>query len=158
MAVRKGAGTETSMVNITSKPVVRRVAVAEGRIRLRKASIVSIRGKNRKGDVLTVAEIAGIAAAKRTSELIPLCHQIPLTGVQVKFRIDSAGVRCMCRVEARWGTGVEMEALAAVNASLLTIWDMVKKTEKDGEGQYPFTCMSDIRVVSKEKEGSAGSP
>ena len=158
MAVRKGSRTETSMVNITSKPVVRRVAMAEGRIRLRKASIASIRGKNRKGDVLTVAEIAGITAAKRTSELIPLCHQIPLTGVRVKFRIDSGGVRCMCRVEARWGTGVEMEALAAVNASLLTIWDMVKKTEKDGEGQYPVTRMSDIRVVSKEKEGFTGGP
>jgi cyclic pyranopterin phosphate synthase len=153
MAVGKGARAETSMVNIGSKPVVRRVAVAEGSIRLRKESIASVRGRNRKGDVLTVAEIAGISAAKRTSELIPLCHQIPLTGVEVKFRIDGDTIRCMSRVEANWSTGVEMEALAAVSASLLTVWDMTKRTEKDENGLYPSTRISGIRVVSKKKEG-----
>ncbi len=151
MAVRKSARAETIMVNVASKRVVRRVAVAEGSIRLRKESIATIRGSNRKGEVLTIAEIAGINAAKRTSEIIPLCHHIPLSGIDVKLTVKEDGISCRCTVEAKWSTGVEMEALTAVSAALLTVWDMTKRTEKDDDGQYPSTGISGIRVVSKKK-------
>ncbi len=151
MAVRKKLRPETSMVNITSKRTVHRTAEAVGSIRLGDASMASISGENRKGDVLSVAEIAGISAAKRTSELIPLCHQIPLNSVSLKLTVGKGSVHCRCTVEADWRTGVEMEALTAVSVALLTVWDMVKRTEKDSNGQYPATRISDISVVRKEK-------
>ena len=153
MAVRKKMMPEISMVDITPKKSVHRIAVAEGSISLSGRSIRAIREGSAKGDVLAVAEIAGISAAKRTSELIPLCHQIPLNVVDVKLRIKGGGVSCACRVEADWKTGVEMEALTAVSVALLTVWDMVKKTEKDEGGQYPSTLISGISVVRKKKVG-----
>lgn len=156
MAVRKKMRPETSMVNIAPKRVVRRTAVAEGSILLGDESIESILRGGPKGDVLTIAEVAGIGAAKRTSELIPLCHQIPLNSVSIKFKTEKGRVNCICTVEADWKTGVEMEALTGVAVSLLTVWDMVKRTEKDQAGQYPVTEIRDIRVVKKKKVDNVG--
>lgn len=151
MAVGKKVRPETTMVDISSKRTVHRKAVAEGSIRLGAASIEMLGKGGAKGDVLTVAEIAGISGAKKTSDLVPLCHQIPLNSVKIAFSVGKDGVRCRCTVEADWRTGVEMEALTGVAVSLLTVWDMVKSTEKDRGGQYPFTEIDNISVVSKEK-------
>lgn len=154
MAVRKKVRAETSMVNIGPKRSVRRRAVASGSISLSAQSIRAIGElSGRKGDVLAVAEIAAISAAKRTSELIPLCHQIPLESVEARFSLKEGSVECTCTVEAEWKTGVEMEALTAVSVGLLTVWDMVKRSEKDAAGQYPGTSIVSIGVVRKEKGG-----
>lgn len=152
MAVREKVSAETKMVDISSKAVIHRTATAEGSIALGAASIALIRrGGNRKGDILAIAEMAGIGAAKKTAELIPLCHQIPLNAVSVTFTVAARKVSCRCTVEADWRTGVEMEALSAVSVALLTVWDMVKKTEKDEAGQYPSTEITGIRVTKKVK-------
>lgn len=159
MAVRKKLRAETAMVDISSKEIVHRTAVAEGSIRLTAKSMAAIRqGGNRKGDVLTIAELAGISAAKKTYDLIPLCHQIPLNHVTLKFRVGEKGVGCTATVEADWKTGVEMEALTAVSVALLTVWDMVKRTEKDSRGQYRTAMIERISVVRKEKVKTSGSP
>ena len=139
-------------VDVSEKPVVLREAVAEGFIRLRKETVSLIRaGKIEKGDVVSVAKVAGILAAKRTHELIPLCHPIPLEAVEVDVIIEDEGVRVRSYVKAHYKTGVEMEALAAVTTALLTVWDMVKKYEKDETGNYPLTRIEEIKVVEKRK-------
>jgi len=145
--------SKVRMVDVTPKPEVYREAVAEGVIRLRRETIRAIReGRIEKGDPLATAELAGILAAKRTWELIPLCHPIPLTHVNVECSIaDEEHVRCTARVATTAKTGVEMEALTAVSIALLTVWDMVKKLEKDEEGQYPVTRIELVRVVKKQK-------
>lgn len=140
------------MVDISSKNEAERVAIVKGRIRLRKETIEKIRkGEIEKGDVITVAKVAGILAAKRTPEIIPLCHPIPLTNIKIDIKIldDYVEVKAIVKTVAK--TGVEMEALTATTASLLTIWDMVKKYEKDERGQYPYTRIEDIRVIEKSK-------
>lgn len=140
------------MVDISGKGDVFREAVAFGRIRMRRETIELMReGRIEKGDPLYAAEIAAIMAAKNASQMIPLCHPIQITHVQLEHRLneDSLDVRARVRAESR--TGVEMEALAAVSAFLLTVWDMVKKYEKDEEGQYPFTEIETIRVERKAK-------
>lgn len=143
---------QVRMVGVGHKPDVLRVAVAEGKILLRPETIRLIReGKVEKGDPLLTAQIAGILAAKRTPELVPLCHPIPITKVDVDLEVQDDGVLARARVEAVAKTGVEMEALTAVSVALLAIWDMVKKHEKDEAGQYPHTRITDIRVVSKVK-------
>ncbi len=141
------------MVDITQKPEVYREAIAEGVIRLRRETITAIREHRvEKGDPLTAAELAGILAAKRTWELIPLCHPIPLTHIDIKCEIlDEEHVYCRARVVTTAKTGVEMEALTAVSVALLTVWDMVKRLEKDEKGQYPITRIEYIRVVEKQK-------
>lgn len=140
------------MVDISDKPVVRRVAEATGRIRLRRQTVELIRrGDVEKGDPLSVAQFAGVSAAKRTWELLPLCHQIPLTSVDVSFELGDDFVEVRTRVSADYKTGVEMEALTSCAIALLTVWDMVKKYEKDEGGQYPYTLIEDIRVTSKVK-------
>ncbi|WP_048192076.1 cyclic pyranopterin monophosphate synthase MoaC [Pyrolobus fumarii] len=145
------------MVDVTHKPVVYREAIAEGAIRLRPETIRAIReGRIEKGDVLTTAAIAGILAAKKTWDLIPLCHPLPLTHVDVKCEVSGEDrVVCRAKVVTSAKTGVEMEALTAVSIALLTVWDMTKKLEKDEEGQYPYTRIEYIRVVSKKKGGEA---
>jgi len=123
-----------------------------GRVLLAPSTIKEIRmGNIKKGDPLPVAEVAGMNAAKQTHLLIPHCHQIPLDMVKVNFEIteDFIEVRCMVRAQAR--TGVEMEALVGVSIGLNALWDMVKYLEKDEEGQYPETRITDIRVIKKEK-------
>ena len=139
-------------VDVSEKPVVLREAVAEGFIRLRKETVSLIRkGKIEKGDVVSVAKVAGILAAKRTHELIPLCHPIPLEAVEVDVIVEDEGVRVRSYVKAHYKTGVEMEALTAVATALLTVWDMVKKYEKDETGNYPSTRIEEIKVVEKRK-------
>ncbi len=140
------------MIDITGKNEVERIAIAKGRIRLRKETIEKIRRKEiEKGDVITVAKIAGILAAKKTPEIIPLCHPISLTNIRVDVNVKEEFVEVTVTVKTVAKTGVEMEALTAVTISLLTIWDMVKKYEKDGKGQYPYTRIEEIRVVEKIK-------
>ena len=141
------------MVEVGQKDVVFRKAIAKGRIRLKPETIWLIQeGKTKKGNVIASAQIAGILAVKRTWEIIPLCHPIPLTGVDITFEFGKDYIEATCEVRAYYKTGVEMEALTGVSVALLTIWDMVKAVEKDEKGQYPFTRIEDIRVVEKIKE------
>lgn len=141
------------MVDVSSKDVVFREAVAEGYIKLRRETVELIKeGKVEKGDVFTIAKIAAIQAVKKVPELIPLCHNIPVTFVDVKFQVvDDEKVRVEAVVRAYAKTGVEMEALTAVAIALLNIWDLVKKYEKDPYGQYPWTYIEGIRVLTKVK-------
>jgi len=143
-----------SMVDITAKPEVHREATAKGQIKLRPETIQRIKkGKIAKGDPFTIAKTAGILAAKNTSSLIPLCHPLPLTSVNVDLRVlDDRSVEAEATVKTKAQTGVEMEALAAVSMALLTVWDMTKQYEKDAKGQYPNTTIENIHVVRKIKE------
>jgi len=142
------------MVDISSKPEVYREATAKGQIKLKKETLKLIReGKIEKGDPLYAAKIAGVLAAKNTSSLIPLCHPIPLTNVEVNLRlVGNTTVEAESTVKTKAQTGVEMEALVATATALLTVWDMSKQYEKDAEGQYPYTAIWSIRVVRKVKE------
>lgn len=140
------------MVEITEKPAVGRRAVASGTIRLKESTVEAIKnGEVEKGDVLTVARVAAIQAVKETPRQIPMCHPIPITGVEVAFELEPSRVRATVVVTSVGKTGVEMEALAGVSAALLNVWDMVKYLEKDEEGQYPGTRIEEIKVVSKRK-------
>lgn len=140
------------MIDVTDKAVVRRRAEAAGKIHLSPKTMEEIRaGRIRKGNPLPVAEVAAMNAAKQTHVLIPHCHQIPLDAVTVAFEIHGDHVSALCAVKAQARTGVEMEALVGVTMALNTLWDMVKYLEKDAEGQYPGTRITDIRVVKKEK-------
>ena len=144
------------MVDVTEKPVVLRKAEAAGKIFLSAKTVEAIRsGKIKKGDPLPIAEVAAMNAAKQTHLLIPHCHQICLDTVGVQFEISSAFIEATCFVKALARTGVEMEALVGVSMALNTLWDMVKYLEKDEEGQYPSTRITDIRVLKKEKIGTA---
>ncbi|MBV9977981.1 MAG: cyclic pyranopterin monophosphate synthase MoaC [Hyphomicrobiales bacterium] len=121
------------MVDVSAKPVTDRTAVAQGRVRLRPETLALIRAGNaKKGDVLGVARIAGIMAAKRTHELIPLCHPLSITGVAVDLSLDDAtsSVHVTASVKTSGQTGVEMEALTAVSVACLTIYDMVKAVDR----------------------------
>ena len=136
---------QAHMVDVGSKPETRRVARAAGSIRMQPATLAAIAGGGaKKGDVLGVARIAAIQAAKRTSELVPLCHPLPLTHVQVEFALDTAAsaVHCTVQAETLGRTGVEMEALTAVQVGLLTVYDMVKAIDRG-------MVMGDIRVLEK---------
>jgi cyclic pyranopterin phosphate synthase len=140
------------MVDVSGKEMVPRTAEALGRIRLRKGTVDAIRGgRVRKGDPLAAAEIACIQAVKRTPELIPMCHPIPIGSVEAEFSLGEDTVEATCRVSAVYRTGVEMEALTGVSVALLTVWDMVKYLEKDEAGQYPETAITDVRVREKRK-------
>lgn len=139
------------MVDVGSKPDVPRRAIARASLRLRPATLRALRNRAvPKGDALEVARAAGILAAKQTPLLLPLCHPIPLDAVRIDFTVGPK-LRCEVEVEARYRTGVEMEALTACSVALLTVWDFVKPLEKDGKGQYPTTRIEDLRVVSKVK-------
>lgn len=121
------------MVDVGDKSITHRIAVAGGCIRMEPETLTLIeQGGHKKGDVLGIARIAGIMAAKKTSEFVPLCHPLALTHIAVDFDIDSAlpGVNCTARVETRGQTGVEMEAINAVQVSLLTIYDMCKAVDR----------------------------
>lgn len=141
------------MVDVTDKPVVKREAEAAGRILLSARTLQDIdAGLIKKGDPFQVAEIAAMSAAKQTHSLIPHCHQIPLDAVQVTFEATDEFVEARCLVRAQARTGVEMEALVGVSMALNTLWDMVKYLEKDNKGLYPFTQITGIRVLRKEKQ------
>ena len=140
------------MVDITEKPPVFRRARARGSIRLQETTVEAIRlGQVKKGDVLATARLAAILAAKETPRLIPMCHPISITGLEVGFQLQPERVEAAVTVTSVGRTGVEMEALAAVSAALLNIWDMVKYLEKDESGNYPNTAIEEIRVTQKEK-------
>ena len=140
------------MVDVAAKPETHRVAVASGSIRMQPETLALVQsGTAKKGDVLGVARIAAIQAAKRAAELIPLCHPVPLTSVAVEFAVDGPGARIECRatVECTARTGVEMEALTAVQVGLLTIYDMCKAVDRG-------MVMGGIRVLEKHG-GKSGS-
>jgi cyclic pyranopterin phosphate synthase len=141
------------MVDITEKEEVYREATAEGVIRLRRETLEKIkRGEVPKGDVVSVAKTAAILAVKKTWEMIPLCHPIPITFVDVNVELQEDAVKVTVNVRTTARTGVEMEALTGASVALLTVWDMVKALEKDERGQYPYTEISSIRVVEKVKK------
>ncbi|MBA3046232.1 MAG: cyclic pyranopterin monophosphate synthase MoaC [Candidatus Thermoplasmatota archaeon] len=143
-------------VDISEKAPSRRTAVAEGRLSLKEETVNAIReGKVRKGDPFKVAESAALLAVKKTPELIPHCHNLPIASISVELSIKDAEVLCTCAVKANYSTGVEMEALVGVSVALLTVWDMVKYLEKNQDGQYPGTAITGIRVLTKLKEGNA---
>jgi cyclic pyranopterin phosphate synthase len=142
-----------TMVDVSGKPEIFREATAKGTIKLKPETIRLIKdGKIAKGDPLYTAKIAGILAAKKTSGLVPLCHPLPLTSVEVEAKVmGESNVDVLAIVRTRAQTGVEMEALTAVSMALLTIWDMTKQYEKDAAGQYPATVIDNIHVVKKLK-------
>lgn len=122
------------MVDVTDKAETTRTAVAEGRIRMNRETAERIRtGGIAKGDVLAVAQVAGIMAAKRTPDIIPMCHSLRLTGVDIAFTLEEEAVHIRATVLCKGETGVEMEALTAVSAAALTIYDMCKAVQKDME-------------------------
>lgn len=140
------------MVDITSKPPVYRRATATGSIRLKESTLMAMRrGEIKKGDPLETARLAAILAVKETPRLIPFCHPIPITGLEVRFELEEMRIRAIVTVTS-WGrTGVEMESLTGVAAALLNLWDMVKYLEKDESGNYPETVIEEIRVLEKMK-------
>ena len=145
------AGGHAHMVDVGDKDISHRIAVAAGRIRMLPATLDLIRsGTTRKGDVLGVARIAAIQGAKKTSELIPLCHPLAITRVAVEFAIDDAATAIECRatVETRGPTGVEMEALTAVQIGLLTIYDMCKAVDRG-------MVIESVRLIEK-RGGKSG--
>ncbi|EZQ04705.1 molybdenum cofactor biosynthesis protein MoaC [Candidatus Acidianus copahuensis] len=144
--------SEARMIDISEKSYSLRTAIAEGFIKLKNTTIERIRkGDVEKGDVISVAKVAGILAAKRTPELLPMCHPIPIEYITVNLNIENEGIRVVTEVKAYYKTGVEMEALVSTSTALLTIWDMVKKYEKDENGQYPDTVISEVKVIKKTK-------
>ena len=143
---------QAHMVDVGAKPATHRVAIATGRIEMQPATLALVEsGTAKKGDVLGVARIAGIMAAKRTSELIPLCHPLALTRVAVEFALqrEASSVQCTATVETVGPTGVEMEALTAVQVALLTIYDMCKAADRG-------MSIHDVRVLQKHG-GKSGS-
>ncbi len=137
---------QAHMVDVSAKAETHRVARAAGRIRMQPATLALIaQGTAKKGDVLGVARIAAIQGAKRTSDLIPLCHPLPITRMAVEFELDEAAsaVVCSAQVETLGRTGVEMEALTAVQIGLLTIYDMCKAADRG-------MVMEQIRVLEKQ--------
>ncbi len=142
------------MVEVGEKPVVKRMAIASGKIKLESETIeLIVKEEIRKGNVLTTAQIAAIQAVKTTSQLIPLCHPLSITGINVEFEVETEYITVEVEVHTTGQTGVEMEAITGVSVALLTIWDMVKSVEKDENGQYPHTQISNIKVLRKEKIG-----
>lgn len=131
------------MVDISGKAVTARTAIAEGHITMSAQAFAAVRDASAvKGDVLAVARIAGITAAKKTADLIPLCHPLPLASVSVDFTLEEGGVRVEATASTTWGTGVEMEAMTAASIALLTIYDMVKAVDK-------AMVISGVRLLKK---------
>jgi len=139
-------GRHVSMVDVSAKPVQRRTARATGRIELKNSTVSAIRD-NRvgKGDVISAAQIAGIQAAKRTAELIPLCHPIQIGKIEVALEVDERGIKVTSEVVSVNRTGVEMEALTAVSVALLTVYDMCKAVDKTMK-------IGEITLLEKKKE------
>lgn len=137
------------MVDVSDKDITDRVAIATGRITLCDEAMEAIKGRKiKKGDVLTVAQVAGIMGQKRTSELIPMCHNINLTGSKITFEIEGNDIVVFSKAKTAGKTGVEMEALMGVNIALLTVYDMCKAIDKR-------MLISDVHLV-KKKGGKSG--
>ncbi len=146
------AAGEAHMVDVGDKAQTHRVAIAEGFIHMAPRTLALITaGGHKKGDVIAVARLAGIMAAKKTADLIPLCHPLPLTHVELSFDVlaERAAIRCQARTETRGRTGVEMEALTAVQVALLTIYDMCKAVDRG-------MTMTDVRLLEK-RGGKSGT-
>ncbi len=142
---------EAHMVDVGTKNETHRVAVCEGSITMQAATLEKVlQGDNKKGDVLGIARVAGIMAAKKTADLIPLCHPLMLTHIDLTFTPDTSNnkIDCRCQVETRGQTGVEMEALTAIQVALLTIYDMCKAVDRG-------MVITDVRLVEK-KGGKSG--
>jgi cyclic pyranopterin phosphate synthase len=140
---------EARMVDVSEKPPTERVAIAEGFVRMKPATLALVRkGNAKKGDVLGTARLAGIMAAKRTHELIPLCHPLALSKVEVDLEPGRGGVTVRATVKVKGPTGVEMEALTAVSVACLTIYDMVKAAERG-------MTIENVRLVEK-RGGKSG--
>jgi molybdenum cofactor biosynthesis protein MoaC len=140
-----GSDGKAKMVDVSSKDVVNRSATAEALVKLNREAFEVLRDiRSAKGDVLTVAQLAGIQAAKKTSDLIPLCHQLPLDRIEVTFDLDSKdhSVRILAVTKCHARTGVEMEALMAVSMAALTIYDMLKAVQRD-------ITIAEIHLVKK---------
>lgn len=143
------------MVDVSAKGEKYREAVASGIIILRRETLQAIaEGRTLKGNVLATARVAATLAIKDTARIIPMCHSIPIHGIDIWFEQSEESIFTRVRVVSAGKTGVEMEALVGVSTALLTIWDMVKSAEKDENGQYPVTRIQDIRVEEKKKEGT----
>jgi cyclic pyranopterin phosphate synthase len=141
---------DAQMVDVGDKAESQRRAVARGQIRLTESTLAAIDADEvEKGDVLTTARIGAIQAVKHTWETVPMCHQIPITNVEVEFTVGDEAVEITVAVETVGKTGCEMEALEGVTTGLNVVWDMVKANEKDENGEYPATAIEDIRVVEK---------
>ena len=140
------------MVDISDKSDVTRKATAAGEIKLKRETLEAIKNKEvEKGEVLETARIAAVMAVKQTSSVIPMCHNIPISSIDVRFDTGTDTIEATVEVRSVGKTGVEMEALHGVTVALLTIWDMVKSAEKDDTGNYPFTEIRNIRVIEKSK-------
>lgn len=140
------------MVNVGEKPVSTRIAIAKGEVIMKPETLKTIQeGALKKGDLFSIAKIAGVMAAKKTSELIPLCHPLVLDHISVELVIDSElpGIQITSKIQTSGKTGVEMEALTAVSVSALTIYDMAKAVEKT-------MCIQNIRLVEKHGGTSGG--
>ena len=142
------------MIDISEKDSILRIATASGKIYLKKETIERIKNKKvKKGDVFTIAKIAAINAVKKVPDLIPLCHQIPISNVDIDFNYEDDNIiRVTCTVKSISKTGVEMEALMGVNIALLNIWDVVKMYEKDSKGQFLGTKINEVKVDRKIKK------
>ncbi|MFO8018296.1 MAG: cyclic pyranopterin monophosphate synthase MoaC [Promethearchaeia archaeon] len=141
------------MIDISNKNVILRIATASGKVFLKSATIKRVReDRVEKGDVLTIARIAGTNAVKKVPDLIPLCHPIGINSVDFGFEVSQGFIKVMCTVKSFAKTGVEMEALTGVSTALLNIWDVVKMYEKDEHGQYPNAKISEIKVDKKIKK------
>ncbi|WP_233418043.1 cyclic pyranopterin monophosphate synthase MoaC [Desulfurococcus amylolyticus] len=140
------------MADITGKEDVYREATATGYIKLKPSTIEIIKkGLVEKGDVFSASTIVAIMSVKETPRILPLTHNIPITNVKVDFEVLDDGIRVYVTVKTTARTGVEMEALTGAAIALLNIWDMVKKYEKNEDGQYPYTVITDLRVIEKKK-------
>ena len=151
--MKEAAATGGGMIDITEKPAIWRRATASGKIRLKESTVQAIlAGSVKKGDALNAARIAAVLAVKDTPRIIPMCHPIPITSVDVDFDLQPGAVQAWVTVTSLGRTGVEMEALTGAAAALLTLWDMVKYLEKDETGNYPETAILEIRVLEKRKD------
>ncbi|MEJ2251230.1 MAG: cyclic pyranopterin monophosphate synthase MoaC [Candidatus Lokiarchaeota archaeon] len=142
------------MIDISDKDTILRIATASGKITLKEDTVKRIKNKDiQKGDVEEIVKITAINAVKKVPDLIPMCHPIPITKVSLSFNYESkTTIKIICTVKSLAKTGVEMEALTGVNVALLNVWDLVKMYEKNDDGQYPNTKISDIIVLEKIKK------
>jgi cyclic pyranopterin phosphate synthase len=143
---------DVQMVDVGDKPDTARRAVARGDISLQASTVAAVRADEiGKGDVLATARVGAVQAVKHTWETIPMCHQIPITNVETDFDVGEASITLSIAVETTGKTGCEMEALEGVTTGLNVVWDMVKSAEKDADGNYRATRISDVEVVEKTK-------
>lgn len=147
------ADGHVQMVNIGDKPKSKRRAVANGEITLQPSTIKAVRNETiEKGDVLTTARIGAIQAVKRTWDTVPLCHQIPITNIEVEFDLMDDRIGLTVAVETIGQTGCEIEAINGVSTGLTVVLDMVKSAEKTADGTYQETALNDITVIEKRVE------